>query len=157
MDNYVAQAIHQIRELPAEEKRLGGGVGSATIADAETKLGCHFPEPYKAFLEAYGWGGPDGAEIFGLSDNLNPDEYPDLVRKNQMARTEDGLAPGLLAFETTGDGGYYVMNTAPDSDGAILVWYPWSKVEANDLERSDESFGEWLLRTVADTIALRDI
>jgi SMI1 / KNR4 family. len=157
MEEITAQAIRKLLELPADEKRIGEGVGHATISDAERRLGCQFPKPYTLFLRTVGWGGADGTEIYGLSDRLRADQYPDVVDVNLKARSEDGLPDNLIAFETTGDGGYYVMDADADADGAVLVWYPWGEVEADDLERSDESFGEWLLRAVADAISLRDL
>lgn len=157
MDEYINEAIRRMSELDAASKRIGEGVGGDQIAQAEQRLGISFPVSFKRFLSVYGWGGPDGTEIYGLSESLPDDSYPNLIRKNMAARTEDGLPDDLLVFATSGDGGYYALTISSASDDAVRVWYPGSDTSIDDLERSDESFGEWLIRAVEDAIELRDI
>ncbi|NTF17344.1 SMI1/KNR4 family protein [Agrobacterium rubi] len=153
----VINAIQDIRDLPADRKWVGEGVAANAISTAEQRLGCRFPKPFISFLEAFGWGGPDPTEIFGLSERLGEVDYPNLVRENLKARREDDLPEDLLVFAGTGDGGRYVLGTGMQSDGAVRVWYPGRGLGMEDLEISDESFGEWLTRGVDLAHSTKDL
>lgn len=164
MSSSLHRALKQIEEMPSDEKRLGHAASESLmnvdserlVNAAERRLGVIFPAEYRTFLKEFGWGGPDGTEVWGISSKFPETDYPSVVRKNAEARNKDGLPHNLLAFETTGDGGYYVFKLNSSTENDLFVWYH-NGGRLDEPQRADQTFGEWLLRAVEDAITLRDI
>ncbi|MNU27355.1 hypothetical protein D3C71_157430 [compost metagenome] len=157
MTDDINEALQSLAALDASLKpHVGTSTSDAAILLAEQALSAAIPVAFKMFLTEFGWGGPRGTEIYGLSDVLSEGEHPSLVEANLTAR-KHGCPAKLLVFASAGDGGYYAMLDSSLEDESIIVWYPGGTSEIDDLEVSDGSFGGWLLRNVQDAIDLQDL
>jgi hypothetical protein len=153
----IKEALYKLAGLDAKLKRyIGTTTSDAAILLAEQDLRVGLPAALKMFFSEYGWGGPNGTEVYGLSDTLPESEYPSLVEANVDARKR-GCPTTLIVFASSGDGGYYAMLDSSMDDDSIFVWYPGGTSNIDDLEVSDGNFGGWLLRNIQDTIDLQDL
>lgn len=142
----INQVIAMLRSMPPENLWTGSGASSAKVREAEAALGVSFPQQLRAFVSAFGWGGPDPFTVFGVDDghDLDSTKYPAIVRYNRGSRAA-ALSVGYLVVASSGDGGWLI--TKASEDGPLLVWFG-SGEAPDDLEVAAESLAEYLLRGI---------
>lgn len=136
------KAVTILGALMSDNAGFDGPVPASIISDAERRLALTFPADLKAFYTQFGGGGVGGIELVGIA-------YPEgnVVDVTMEAR-EDGLHEKLLVLESTGDGGFYVLDLRSDDEQPVRVWVPGVSDLIDDLEPVAESFGEFFLMRV---------
>jgi len=134
----------------SEDNTFYGTAPEPTIPDAERRLALVFPADLKAFYTQFGGGCLGGIEIAGLV-------YPEgNVVGVTMEGREGGLHEKLLVLESTGDGGFYVLDLRSDDEQPVRVWAPGAFYSVDDLDPVAESFGGFLLmraKTAKEVVA----
>lgn len=89
-----------------------GAKDEMLISQAKAQLSLEFPPSYEQFLRTFGCGDIAGIEIYGII-NANSDEsgVPDAIWLTLKERN-NGLPANLIIIASTGDGGYYAIDTS---------------------------------------------
>lgn len=121
-----------------EVQDFGSGASEADIDSAEVSLGVALEGGYRAFLTAFGWGGVEHLELYGLGNDVPP--YLDLVAVARSERTEmEPVMPRhLVPVMNDGAGNHHCLDTRRGPEPPVVRWdheagedqEPW--VEAPD-------------------------
>ena len=126
-----------------------GGADEQLIAEAETRLGIHFPPSYFLFLRNLGECDIAGEEFYGVWRRNN--ELYGAVRVTLRIREISSMPKPMLAFMSDGMGGYYVIDTSRLDEGgeaSVAIWTPGESELVRSIEYVAPSFGEFaLIRT----------
>lgn len=110
-----------------KENGGGGFIGPRSdewISEAERLLGFWFPPTYRQFLRELGCGNFYSEYFYGIIDaDLLRGPVPNAVWLTLDERRSTELAPSFIIIQSTGDGGWYAIDTAQrnvDGESPVL-------------------------------------
>ncbi len=126
------------------------------VANAERALGFNLPPTYREFVLQLGCGSIAGEEFYGVNtDDFENSSVPDAVWTTLKNREDGSIRERFIIVASTGDGGYYVIDTSQqDSDGEspVLEWWPgFSETEGNGRVVA-ANFAEFLFKKIRPAI-----
>ncbi len=121
-----------------------GSKDELIIKKAESELGLIFPPTYRQFLSKYGCGDIEGLEFYGIiHDDFHNSGVPDAVWLTANER-KSGLPAEMIVVGSTGDGGYFVLDTSKKSSNGECEIFIYT-VNGNTVKYSND-FGSFLLK-----------
>lgn len=118
---------------------------------AEQTLGLPFPPTYRAFLSRLGCGDIAGAEFYGvIKDNFENSAVPDAVWLTLRQRLIGQAPSSLIIIGSTGNGGYYALDSSVSIGGEnpVVEWWPGPKKQSSIAK----DFGEFFLRSIREAL-----
>ncbi|WP_060664541.1 SMI1/KNR4 family protein [Bacillus sp. CHD6a] len=146
----------EIIEKHSDEGDFIGEIQEDLIYSAEETLNVKLPSSYRLFLKRYGVGDIFGEEIYGLG--IEEGGVPSMVWITKHFRQKEGLPEHLVCFYFAGyDNMYYCLDCSnvkdeKDDNAAVVSYLSGSPKEAQKFETVFPSFGEFLIRTLEDSI-----
>ncbi|WP_404442119.1 SMI1/KNR4 family protein [Sutcliffiella horikoshii] len=146
-------------EIIDEHSDMGdfiGGISDDLIYAAEKTLNVKFPISYRLFLRRYGVGDILGEEIFGLG--IEESGVPSMVWITKHFRQEKTLPDHLICIYFAGyDNMYYCLDCSNvknenDDSATVVSYFNGLPIEDQNFEIEFPSFGEFLLRTLEDSL-----
>lgn len=137
----LAQALRNFKS-----KAFGKGATVREIAMAEKQLGNSINGGYREFLLAFGWGGVEHLDLYGLGSDVP--RRLDLIRVTESERTEmmPKLPVHLVPIMNDGAGNLYCLDTR-FGEPPIVFWdHEASEGQHPAVEAT--CFNEWLLSVI---------
>lgn len=153
--NALEDALRLIAEHGDEDDFVGPR-DDDLIARAEQALGLTFPPTYRRFLAELGAGSIAGQEFYGVIDDdwdLSP---PDAIGRTLHERDDIALPDPYVVVAETGDGDWYLLDTAQrdkDGESPVIRWMPGASPDDAPPEHVAGSFGAFLHDRVAEALA----
>lgn len=147
----------QLMEQHSELMDFDGMCSQDLIARIESRLNVVFPSTYRAFLQDYSVGSFDGIEIFGITKK-EPEALliPNVLGATLRARKQYELPSHLILISEIGNGSVYCLDCSPNNGSPVVVYWTTYPLEKQTYEIDAESFGEFLLSQVQDTLGLEE-
>lgn len=139
--------FRDIRALIANSPARDVGIGatSTEIEQAERVLNMRISGSYRRFLEAFGWGGIEDIELFGVGRDVPA--HLDLVRVARSERTEANppLPPALVPLMNDGAGNLYCLDAREVyRDEHPVVFWNHEEGQEQEPELVADDFCSWL-------------
>lgn len=142
--------IEKAAEIIDANLDLGDFVGPVPFEEvwvAEERLGVHFPDSYREFLQKYGSGRYGGEPIYGLG--TPDDNLPNVVWATETMRTADDFFPGdLVPVQDTGEGDVLCLATSrmnENNECPVVQWIPEMSMDEQAFEVINKTFAGFLL------------
>jgi hypothetical protein len=135
-----------------DEADFEGPRDDALVAAAEAALGLTFPPTYRRFLRELGAGDLGTREFYGvIDDDWSSPGPPDAIGTTLHERREWQLPERFVIVAETGDGAWYVLDTAQAGAGGeapVLVWTSNLSSLDDPPERAADDFGAFFAESV---------
>lgn len=143
-------------QLNSKLAEFAGPQPEGRVANAERALGFNLPPIYREFVLQLGCGSIAGEEFYGVNtDDFENSSVPDAIWTTLKNRKDGSIREQFIVVASTGDGGYYVIDTAEqnsDGESPVLEWWPgFSETEGNGRVVAAD-FAEFLLDKIRPAI-----
>ena len=133
-----------------------GEIPSGIITKAEEALKLEYTGSYLDFLQNFGSGDFNGEEIYGIVDSdFEDSSVPDAIWYTLQERKETNLPSNLLIIYDTGSEELLCLNFNDcDKTGEpkVVSYMPGIDMDEQDFEIIAESFGDFLLELLEDSL-----
>lgn len=127
------------------------------VSRAEAALGIDFPPTYREFLARLGCGGIGVTEFYGVvGDDFEHSSVPDAIWMTLDERKDQSVPDHFIVVGSTGDGGYYAIDTARRNrvgESPVVEWWPGLPDAENNPRVIASDFGAFFLEEMTQAIA----